>query len=197
MKILSRDFTLKEKILIGILFIIILGFAYYQFVDQPIREAIQKAELSKQSLDLELETVNIKIEQLEKMQREIDRIIAEGTIAPMPSYNNNKAVNMLLNDVLGTYGYEIRFSELTREGDLIRRTISLEFNPPGFSEMRTVLAALENSEFRCLVDNVEFGRQKNRYGEFVYNASADVTFYETMVGGTPDSGLPEDESVQE
>ena len=196
MKILSRDFTLKEKILMGILALIILGFGYYQFIDQPVRDSIARAEATVAANETDLEIANIKIEQLEKMKQEIDRILADGSIAPMPSYNNNKAVNMLLNDVLGNYRYSITFSEVTRDGDLIRRTIELEFTPPGFAEMRTVLAALEGSDFRCLVDDVVFGRKRNVVGEIVFNASAKVTFYETMVGGKPDSGLPEEEEEE-
>lgn len=199
MKILSRDFTLKEKILIGILLLIILGFCYYQFIDQPIRSSIQRAENEKANNELELETVNLKIEQLEKMKLEIDRIIAEGTIAPMPSYNNSKAVNNLLNDVLGGYGYSISFANLTRDEDLVRRELALEFTPTDFSSMVAVLTALEKSEFRCLIDNINFSR--SRYGNldivgdaYKYQAQVTATFYETMVGGTPDSGLPADDT---
>lgn len=196
MKILSRDFTLKEKILIGILLVIILGFLYYQFVDQPINNAIMKAENEKAGNEIELENVNIKISQLEKMKNEIDRIIADGSISPMPSYNNSKAVNNLLNDVLGNYSYSITFANLTRNDNLIRREFSLEFAPADFSAMVDVLTALEKSEFRCLIDAIDFSRTRayndDRTGYiYKYTAKTTATFYETMVGGTPDSGLPE------
>ena len=199
MKILSRDFTLKEKILIGILLLIILGFIYYQFVDQPIRSSIEKAKAETSENELEFEAVSLKIAQLEKMKNEIDKIQAEGTIAPMPSYNNSKAVNNILNDVLGTYGYSITFSNLTRDGDLVRRELTLEFSPPDFSAMATVLAALEKCEYRCLIDGIDFTRTRyllsDRSGYDVkYQAKATATFYETMVGGKTDSGLPEEKA---
>ncbi|MBQ9543813.1 MAG: hypothetical protein IJV00_01645 [Clostridia bacterium] len=196
MKILSRDFTTKEKVLIGILLVIILAFLYYQFVDQPITNAIEKANNEKANNEIELESVNIKIAQLEKMKKEIDRIKAEGTISPMPSYNNSKAVNDLLNDVIGDYSYSITFANLTRDGNLVRREFSLEFAPPDFSAMVEVLTALEKSEFRCLIDGIDFTRirymnaERNGYA-YNYQAKTTATFYETMVGGTPDSGLPE------
>ena len=40
MKILSRDFTLKEKILLLLLSAVLVGLFYYQFVDQPVRMAL-------------------------------------------------------------------------------------------------------------------------------------------------------------
>ena len=194
MKILSRDFTLKEKILLGLLVVIILGFCYYQFLDQPVRDSIARSEAQKASLEIELTSVQTKIAQLEKMKTEIDKIIADGSIAPMPSYNNNKEVNLLLNEVFGPYNYYLVFSDLTRDGNQIRRAIKIEFVPRDYETMEAAFAQLEKSKFRCLVDNVQYSKTTDTRGDSLYFASAVVTFYETMVGGTPDSGLPADKS---
>ena len=44
MKILSRDFTLKEKLLMLLLGLVLVGLAYYNFVDQPVRTSLASAE---------------------------------------------------------------------------------------------------------------------------------------------------------
>ena len=44
MKAFSRSFTLKEKILLLLLSLVLIGLAYYQFVDQPVRSALVQAQ---------------------------------------------------------------------------------------------------------------------------------------------------------
>ena len=56
---------------------------------------------------------------------------------------------------------------------------------------------MTGSEYRCLLDDVS-GSVNNRYNDdnsVTVNATA--TFYETMVGGKPDSALPPEESVED
>jgi len=199
MKILSRDFTTKEKLLILVLILFLIGLAYYQFVDQPVRKAIETAQNEKAALQVELDAINVKIAQLEKMQREIDDLSQGGTIRMMPSYNNSKAVNTLLNNVLGDLGYSITFSKVTRDGDQIRRNISLQFTALDYDTVNRVLTELTTSEYRCLIDDVQCSAISRRTieeaEESAFNVGATLTFYETMVGGTADAGLPESKSA--
>ena len=188
MKVLSRDFTTKEKILILILCIILLGLAYYQFVDKPVRSAVKQAEAQQSALEAELQTARIKLAQLEAMQNDIDEAMSRATFAPMPSYNNSKQVNALLNDILGDLDYAISFSNVTQSGDQVRRSISLSFTAPDYLTVEDVLTQLANAPFRCLVGNVSCGIGISRDSK-VLNVSLTATFYETMVGGEADAGL--------
>ncbi len=190
MKILSRDFTVKEKILLLLLCLVLIGLAYYQFIDKPVRASIAQANAEKQALELELQTVQSKIVQLEKMQSEIDTLTNSGKVSIMPSYNNSKEVNELLNKVLGRLGYAITFSNVTRSGDQIRRNISLRFTAPSYATMERVLDQLAKSEYRCLIGNVSCSQNNSRDGGTSVTVNLTATFYETMVGGTADPGLP-------
>lgn len=195
MKILSRDFTIREKILMLILCVILLALAYYQFVDQPIRRSIEEARSVQEALQIELSAVNKKAETLENMQDEIESIIASGSVSLMPSYNNSRNVTRLLNDVLGDLGYSITFSNVTREGDQIRRSVSLQFVCPDYASMQRVFDGLTGGEYRCMLDDVS-GAVSNRYDDDTsVTVNATATFYETMVGGSADSGLPEDNAA--
>jgi len=192
MKVLSRDFTVKERILILLLVLILLGLAYYQFIDQPVRSAIEQAHSEQAALETELTTAKAKLAQLERMQNEIDTVTALATFRPMPSYSNREAVNKLLNDVLGTMNYSIAFSNTTRSGDLVRRSVSLTFTAPDYRTMEQVFKALADAEFRCIVDNISCSSSGgDRYHPRVYNVSMTATFYETMVGATTEVGLSE------
>lgn len=194
MKVLSRDFTTKEKVLLLILALIIIVIAYYLFVYQPVNDGIQKAEATKQELNIELEAVNARVEKLQKMKEEIDNVTENGTLKSMPSYNNSKNVNKLLNDIIGNLEFTIGFKEVTRNGDQIRRYVSLQFIAYDEQTVRDVLSALSNSEYRCLLNDIQCNfkimNEKN-----VYTVNTNLVFFETMVGGTPDAGLPVEEQA--
>lgn len=195
MHVMSRDFTTKEKIILLVLVLFLIGFGYYQFIDKPIRSSLEKAAAETASLQQELNEVNAKIANLERMKHELEDLTAENRSSYMASYNNSKAELKLLNDILSdATQYSIAFASVTRNGDQIRRDFSLQFTAPDYDSMRDIIKKLTGVEFRCLIGNMNCSITKTRYrdvteyGALVVNVTA--TFYETMVGGTPDSGLP-------
>lgn len=187
MKILSRDFSKGEKALIVGLVLVLIALAYYQFVFKPVQSGLQTAQAEKASLEVELTAVNAKVADLTRMQNELDELEASGGVSIMPSYNNSKAELDLLNEVLAdTQQYNVSFSNVTRDGDQIRRNFSLSFTVRSYSDMAKVVSALDNSELRCLVDDVRVSAGQNNV-----SVNCTATFYETMVGGVDDAGLPE------
>ncbi|MBQ7603973.1 MAG: type II secretion system protein M [Clostridia bacterium] len=194
MKLFSRDFTTKEKVLLLVLAIILVALVYYQFVHVPVTEALDEAKNREEALEVELEAVQLRIAKLEKMQKEIDEVYANGTLKSMPSYNNSHNVNKLLNDVLGDMGYNITFSNVTRNGDQIRRNIYLQFTAPDYESVRTLLSQLTGSDYRCLVGDFRCTSEKGSLEEGTVTVSVTITFFETMVGGTADYGLPSEKT---
>lgn len=193
MKPFSRDFSLKEKILLLFLVIVLVGLMYYKFVDSPVREGLAEAASQKAALEVELEAVQARITLLERMKNELESITANGTLKQMPSYNNNKNVNKLLNDTLGDMDYSILFKNVSAPtGNLVRRNILVSFDAPSYEEVRRVLADLTGCEYRCLIGDVRcttvYALRTNEFQGVTVTVS--LTFYETMVGGEADSGLP-------
>lgn len=193
MKVMSREFSLKEKLLLLLLCLILVGLAYYQFVDRPVRDTVSSAHAQAQSLATELKSVESKLETMRRMRSEIEDVTAGGTASEMASYNNSKAEIALLNDILGdTLQYAITFENVTRVENQIRRNFSLQFTVDSYDAVEGVLRALNESRFRCLIGDVRCNANRDgniMEGNVTVNAVA--TFYETMVGGTPDAGLPE------
>ena len=202
---MNRDVTAKEKALLVILVLIILGFCYYRFVDQPIRKNLAKAEAEYSTLNKELTEANVKIRELQRMQNEIDEITAAGKYSYMPSYNNSKEELALLNDILSNVAtqYSVSFNNVTRTKDQIRRNFKLDFTAPDYETMKGIIDQLTGVDYRCLIGDCssklvvvkERDRITREETENSYLAvSATATFYETLVGGTTDAGLPEDSS---
>lgn len=192
MKVLSRDFTLKEKILLLVLSLILVGLAYYQFVDQPVRTELEAARTEADSLTVELKAVEAKLERMRRMRSELEDVTAGGTATEMGSYNNSKQEIASLNDILDqTLQYSITFANVTRSGDQIRRNFTLQFTTDTYEEMEKVISELSQNHHRCLIGDLRCtaARDQNLMnGNITVNATA--TFFETMVGGTPDAGLP-------
>ena len=196
MKILSRDFTTKERILLLLLVLVLVALVYYQFVHKPVTESLDKLANEKSNLETELVTVEAKVAQLQKMQSEINDIEKSGVYKEMPSYNNSKNVNEFLNNVLGDMGYSINFSNITRSNNQVRRSISLQFNAPDYAAVETVLGKLSACDYRCLIGDVRVTHNSRYLYEDqdqyrAYTVVCTATFFETMVGGTADDGLPE------
>ena len=196
MKVLSRDFTLKEKILLLILSLALIGLAYYQFIDQPVRRELDAAKSEQETLQIELDAVQIQLAQLKKMEQELDSLSNDNTLGIMGSYNNSKAEIALLNDILeDTQQYSIAFSDVTRNGDLIRRNFSLQFTASDYEEAIQILTRLGRSECRCRLGNLYCESEDGNVLKGPVSVSATATFYETMVGGKADAGLPKDQAA--
>lgn len=117
----------------------------------------------------------------------------DGSISYMASYNNSKEELALLNDILSdTVQYTVTFTNVTRNNNQIRRNFSLQFRTEDYASMWEVINGLCESEYRCLVGDIKCQAAKERDGSRYVTADVTATFFETMVGGTPDAGLPED-----
>lgn len=196
MKVLSRDFTLKEKILLLILSLALIGLAYYQFIDQPVRRDLAAAQSEKEYLQIELNAVQAQLVQLKKMEQELTDLSGDNSLGIMGSYNNSKTEIALLNDILrDTQQYSISFSDVTRNGNLIRRNFSLQFTASDYEEAIQMLTRLSRSECRCRLGNVYCEAEDGNVLKGPVSVSATATFYETMVGGKEDAGLPKDQAA--
>lgn len=192
MKVFSREFTRTEKILIVFLIVILLGLAYYQFVDRVVRDTITNAEAESRQLEKEIETVQKEAERLRSLQNALDELELNGQLSWMSSYNGSKAEVAFLNDILAdTLSYSISFSNVERSGDQIRRSFKLKFQTGGYHEAREILEKLLDGTDRCLISDVKCSISMNG----VTTVDAQATFYETMVGGAPDAGLPSDSAT--
>lgn len=193
MKVLSRSFSLKEKILLLLLSLILVGLAYYQFVDQPVRSALATAQAEADALSVELNAVEAKLARMRRMRAELEDVTAGGTASEMGSYNNSKAELAMLNDVLSeALQYSITFANVTRNGDQIRRNFTLQLIADSYDTMEHIINSINSSHHRCLIGDLQCRASRDKYvldGNINVNATA--TFFETMVGGTPDAGLPE------
>ena len=201
MNILTRDFTKKEKILLLILGIVILASVYYLVVYSRVEDGIRSANDKVQDLETQLIVTQAQIDRINSMSDELASLKQAGfQVGYMPSYNAGKQELDFLHATLAdTVDYFVNFTDLTREGDQIRREFSLQFTAKNYKQAENIIKQLENSDVRCLVGNVYAvpAEKDDTLLDKTVSVSLTGTFYETMRDGVPDQELPEDENAAE
>lgn len=188
MKIMSRDFTMAEKLLLVILALILVGLVYYRFVDQTVRQTIANNEADAQMYQTQITAVEGNLARLQSVKKEMDALEEQGNLSWMGSYNNSKEEVAFLNDILAdTLKYSIAFADVTRNGDQIRRGFTLQYTCANYKAAQDIALRLCQGKNRCLVGDMQCKYDGNLNVEI----KATATFYETMVGGVPDAALPQ------
>ena len=188
MKIMSRDFTMAEKLLLVVLALILVGLVYYRFVDQTVRQTIANNEADAQMYQTQITAVEGNLARLQSVKKEMDALEEQGNLSWMGSYNNSKEEVAFLNDILAdTLKYSIAFADVTRNGDQIRRGFTLQDTCANYKAAQDIALRLCQGKNRCLVGDMQCKYDGNLNVEI----KATATFYETMVGGVPDAALPQ------
>lgn len=147
-------------------------------------------------LETELSGVQLRIAQLTRMREEIVDLDTDSRFTRMASYNDLDVELALLNRVLiPTQQYSISFQNLTRDGDMIRRSFMLQFTVDSVNAAQTVIEGLTYGGRRCLVGDVSCSINEDSEGETSVNVGVLATFYETMADGEADIGLFTAEAV--
>ncbi|MBQ3796557.1 MAG: hypothetical protein II842_09790 [Butyrivibrio sp.] len=193
MKILTKDFSTREKIFLASLLVIIIVAAYYLFVYRTVEDQITALRSQRSALENQLAISTAQVERLKVMSEQMGN---DTLRSYMPSYNSSKKELDFLNETLaGTEDYLINFTYLTRNGDQINRGFGLQFNAKDYAQAESIIKAIEDSEIRCLIGDYmikPIEKEKHLLSGKV-QVSLNGSFYETMYDGVADKELPEDE----
>ena len=191
MKIMSRNFSRAEKIMLVLLGVMLVGLFYYRFVYLFVNNSTASSKAEAESLRAELEVAQARVDNINSMQSELNDLSAAGIKSRMESYNNSKLETAFLHTVLSDVeDYSISFANVTRDGNQIRRSFTLQFRTRNYKAAEKVVKEISDGQFRCLVGDMSCSI--NDRGETSIALTA--TFYETMVGGAPDAALPQDQA---
>lgn len=193
MKLLTRDFTTREKIFLAALLIIITVASYYLFVYRVVEDNINALKAQGDSLESQLVIATAQVEKLQAMSEQMGN---DTLRSYMPSYNSSKQELDFLNNTLAeTVDYLINFTYLTRNGDQISRGFALQFTAENYAQAQKIIKALEDSEIRCLIGDYMMNPIDRK--EYLLSGQVQVTlngsFYETMYDGVADKELPAEE----
>lgn len=182
-----NNFSKKEKFMLILLMILLIGLIYYRFIYLNVNNKIQAANGQADALQTEIDAANARLSKIRSMESK------DTLMQRMGSYNNIKTETAYLNTALADIpDYSVTFDEVTRDGNLIRRNFQLQYTASSYASAVEIIKYLTEGECRCMISDISC--KIGTGGETTMNVYG--TFYETMVGGTADSALPAENAQQ-
>lgn len=182
---MSRTFTMREKVLMLILAVLLLGCCYYLLVLQPSWDALSASEKRLASVQNEIVVQQGVAVQRAQLQQQISEAEDSGAAQKtLPEFDNTKNAISELNGILAdASSYSIDFSEVEITDSMARRTVSISFTTDSYAAAQSVLMKLVDCRYSCLVtDYAITGNnlgQSSSSGEV--SASATIVFFEKTV----------------
>ena len=178
---LKLKMTGRDKILLILFIIILIAAAYYWLYYTPAMDRLTQLDLDIEDKKIEITTAQMRLGQMNAMKAELDEIFAaaDGDPTEICEYNN---INNVLNELqLIFFGldFEMKLSDpLFDSGStIVRRNISVSFDTDSFTDAYSMLEALHNSVYRCLIKDLSM-RNGGKSGEDSFSISADITYFE-------------------
>lgn len=187
---MKRKITTKEIVVI-IFLLLVLGFAaYWNFVQRPVKEALDWCAAETDNLNIQITALNARKQKQDEMQAELDAIKAKGDAPVVPDYDNLDKVMAFLYNVLATtkdYRLSVQSVAKSSEGsaNIVRRSMSLEFTAEDYDSAKEAIRKLQNSEFCCRLGAMSFARNTNESTSVLdgsVRVNMNITFFERQKG---------------
>ena len=178
----NYNHTARERAMLGLLLILLLGMGYYLGFYLPLQQELTAICATTDELDSQIFTASAKVAEMDTMEAELDRILTQsgGDPAQIAPYDNKEAVLGLLHDILSrTQSYTLSFADpvIQPEGT-VRRNISMVFHCGDYATARTVIQELTASPWRCLITNLSLVSDNDDLTEGSVRVTATITFFE-------------------
>lgn len=182
---MNHTMTLREKILLAVLGVLIVLILYIQFFQKPIQSAIDSDNQTIQQLQSTIDVETVRAAKLKQMKQQIaDENLQNGnSSAAIPEYNNLKNVMTQLSAILTpAKSYDITFKDTTEKDKLVYRPLEIDITCNKFSTAKTILESITKCPYRCSIDSIDVATAKGSEDPNVLteqvNVKVAVTFYE-------------------
>jgi Tfp pilus assembly protein PilO len=151
-----RKLSVREKILLGILVVLLVVSGYLMLFYQPMTDRLTTLEGQVAQVQDDLMADQIRVNQMDRMQKELDELFASNpNPVSMSAYDNRLNVMTELNTILAqAQSYSLNFGTVDTGSDIVRRNISLQFKAGSYDSAKAILQQLHDSSYRCMLDNI-------------------------------------------
>lgn len=177
---MSRAFTTREKVLLVVLAVLLLGIGYFKLILEPINERIETAQAQMAAEQDEMLTSTVQAAEKKRMQGELDELFASGEAMPLPDYDNSGALLIELHTILDASDeYTLNFDTLSEldGGYIVRRPVNLTFRTKTYDEARTIIDALHDSANVNVITDISM-QFDTRDGSESVQVTATIQFFE-------------------
>ena len=178
----KRVFSVREKVLMLVLAVLVIFAFYYFFVDQPVKETIANAESEVEMYEMQSSVMSAKITKLKAMKEELEELKKNGEPAEIPQYDNLPVVINFLDTVLSTKkNYRLSLSDPSLGEEIARRNASVSFTASSYLEVCKAVDTIQHCPFMCKLGNVSIVPSKNSVTDAgSLSVSINITFYEKL-----------------
>lgn len=179
---INREFTRREKIMLLVLAVLLLGLGYFKFFWTPMQNdlKIQQQRLADVQDSLMIEQT--KLLQMQQMEKKMEELKASGAVpdAEVPVYDNVKNVMVQLNAILTrAQEYNLSFHEIgTDDNGIITRPVELSFTAADYATARGIINDLYHCPYRCGVSDITVSTENDLTSGSDIQVSLTITFYE-------------------
>lgn len=178
---MSREFTRREKVLLLVLAVLVLGMTYYLLIHQPTTNQMAEITSEQSQADSDLMLAQATHTQLVRMQEELTALAAAGVQeTEVPLYDNLQLVMNHLNEILaGTSDYSLSFQPVDLSETFVRRTIQMTFSCPDYNQARQIITVLASGPYRCQIGDLQLsvGQQDS------ISVTMSITYFEVQNSG--------------
>lgn len=180
---MNRAFSTREKVLLVILALLLIGVGYFKLLLEPINESIDNyTQLASSEQDAMLQDT-AQLVQLRLMEQELEVIHESGEAVPLPAYDNAEGLLVELNHILAaSTEYTLNFgtADMLDGGYIVRRPLSLQFSAKNYAAARGILTALHDSANVNQISDLSVSLPEDP--DKGVQVTCSVTFYELKNG---------------
>ena len=195
---MNRAFTTREKVLLVILAVLIIGIGYFKLLLEPINTSIENYRNMTASEQDEILVNTALLQKKKQMETELEELFASGDPTPIPVYDNSGNLLVELHRILDkSLDYSLNFSGVSTMVVvyLVRRPVSLTFQAPTYAQARAIIDELHDSDnVNCISDlsmqinngNLDYTNEIIHWDEdddsdYYITVSLVITYYERIV----------------
>lgn len=151
--------TKREKVLLAILILLIIGSMYYLLFYTPMQEKIAAYETEFAELDDAVILYEAKAMQMKKMQQELETLKMEALttdgIKEMPAYDNSRKLMESLNFILdAALEYSVTFNSTETSEQIVRREVTLNYKCKNYKQAKKILEQIHEDRYPSIIKDV-------------------------------------------
>lgn len=177
---MKRELSVREKVLLAILIVLILIVGYYKLILTPINERVESCGEQSAVLEQEITEKMVVLREINKMEEKTAEIKASGEARAIPYFDNSTDLMVELHSILkNTLEYTLNFDDLSDENYIKLRPAELSFHTKTYEEARKIIDQLYQGENIMKVRDVNIRIGKGNSAT-VY-VSLKLCYYELIV----------------
>ena len=193
---LTYTFSQREKLLLGMLAIVVVAIVWFVFVYQGTTNTIARLDSEIAEVSAQVQADEARVNLLTSMKQTIEQRKAEGAkTTPMPEYDNVRPLMAELNNIMAEAStYTLTFDALDRSDDTYAaRGVRIDYTSPSYDDAEKIVRELAGGKYPCRIDSVAISTSRvagssAEAARTTASASVHVTFFEKYPEGyTPPS----------